>query len=156
MPAGDTGKTLLGLEPLFALDTATREGDRIVGPLSAVWYLVFMIPFFLFVPATSGKSGHMTVARLRRSCGTRCARCPATATCCCFLAARMIYTDGLTAIFTFGGIYGASVFGWGALELGLFGIVLTLVGRFRRPDRRRARRPHQRQVRHRRRRWPSC
>ncbi|MFA6139653.1 MAG: MFS transporter, partial [Hyphomicrobium sp.] len=47
-----------------------------------------------------------------------------------FLIARMIYTDGLTAIFTFGGIYGASVFGWGALELGLFGIVLTLVGAF--------------------------
>ena len=47
-----------------------------------------------------------------------------------FLIARMIYTDGLTAIFTFGGIYGASVFGWGPLELGLFGIILTLVGAF--------------------------
>ena len=44
-----------------------------------------------------------------------------------FLAARMIYTDGLTAIFTFGGIYGAAVFGWGPLSLG---IVLTLVGAF--------------------------
>jgi UMF1 family MFS transporter len=42
----------------------------------------------------------------------------------------MLYTDGLTAIFTFGGIYGASVFGWGAMELGIFGIVLTLVGAF--------------------------
>jgi UMF1 family MFS transporter len=47
-----------------------------------------------------------------------------------FLAARMIFTDGLTAIFVFGGIYGASVFGWGALPLGIFGIVLTLVGAF--------------------------
>ena len=47
-----------------------------------------------------------------------------------FLIARMIFTDGLTAIFTFGGIYGAAVFGWGALELGIFGIVLTLVGAF--------------------------
>jgi UMF1 family MFS transporter len=42
----------------------------------------------------------------------------------------MIFTDGLTAIFAFGGIYGASVFGWGPLELGMFGIVLTLVGAF--------------------------
>ncbi|HWK32338.1 MAG TPA: MFS transporter, partial [Hyphomicrobium sp.] len=33
-------------------------------------------------------------------------------------------------IFTFGGIYGASVFGWGPLELGLFGIILTLIGAF--------------------------
>ena len=47
-----------------------------------------------------------------------------------FLAARMIYMDGLTAIFTFGGIYGAAVFGWGPLSLGIFGIVLTLVGAF--------------------------
>jgi UMF1 family MFS transporter len=47
-----------------------------------------------------------------------------------FLIARMIYTDGLTAIFTFGGIYGASVFSWGPLELGIFGIVLTLIGAF--------------------------
>src|SRR6185312_13393344 len=45
-----------------------------------------------------------------------------------FLIARMIFTDGLTAIFAFGGIYGASVFGWGPLELGMFGIVLTLIG----------------------------
>ena len=47
-----------------------------------------------------------------------------------FLLARMLYTDGLTAIFTFGGIYGATVFNWGPLELGIFGIVLTLVGAF--------------------------
>jgi len=47
-----------------------------------------------------------------------------------FLIARMLYADGLAAIFAFGGIYGAAVFGWGALELGLFGIVLTLTGVF--------------------------
>jgi UMF1 family MFS transporter len=43
-----------------------------------------------------------------------------------FLVARMVYADGLGAIFAFGGIYAASVFGWGASELGLFGIVLTI------------------------------
>jgi UMF1 family MFS transporter len=40
----------------------------------------------------------------------------------------MIYADGLSAIFTFGGIYGAWVFGWQALALGIFGIVLSLAG----------------------------
>jgi len=45
-----------------------------------------------------------------------------------FLVARAIYVDGLTAIFTFGGVYGAKVFGWQAFELGLFGIILTLTG----------------------------
>jgi UMF1 family MFS transporter len=45
-----------------------------------------------------------------------------------FLLARMLYADGLGAIFAFGGIYAAYVFGWGAAELGLFGIVLTIAG----------------------------
>jgi UMF1 family MFS transporter len=129
VPAGDTATTLLGLEPLFALDTATREGDRIVGPLSAVWYLVFMIPFFLFVPDIRQKHDHGDRPATAELWDT-VRSLPGNPNMLRFLAARMIYTDGLTAIFTFGGIYGASVFGWGALELGLFGIVLTLVGAF--------------------------
>jgi len=126
---GDTGKTMFGLDPLFALDTASREGDRIVGPLSAVWYLVFMIPFFLFVPDIRQKRAHdgrHPTAELWDTVRSL----PHNRDMLLFLIARMIYTDGLTAIFTFGGIYGASVFGWGPLELGLFGIVLTLVGAF--------------------------
>jgi UMF1 family MFS transporter len=123
----ETGKTLLGLEPLIPLDTGAREGDRLVGPLSAVWYLVFMIPFFLFVPDVrqprphDGRSATAELWDTIRSL-------PGHPSLLLFLAARMIFTDGLTAIFVFGGIYGAAVFGWGALQLGIFGIVLTLIG----------------------------
>jgi UMF1 family MFS transporter len=127
VPMGDTGKTMFGLEPLFALDTTAREGDRIVGPMSAIWYLVFMIPFFLFVPDPKQKrvhDGRPATAELWDTVRSL----PQNPSMLLFLAARMIYTDGLTAIFTFGGIYGASVFGWGPLELGLFGIILTLLG----------------------------
>jgi UMF1 family MFS transporter len=129
VPAPETGKTLLGLEPLLALDVAAREGDRIVGPLSAAWYLVFMIPFFLFVPdirQAKPHDGRPATAELWDTVRSL----PGNRDMLLFLAARMIYTDGLTAIFTFGGIYGAAVFGWGALELGVFGIVLTLIGAF--------------------------
>jgi len=129
VPMGDTGKTMFGFDPLIALDTAAREGDRIVGPLSAVWYLVFMIPFFLFVPDIRQKKAHdgrSPTAELWNTVRSL----PENRSMLLFLIARMIYTDGLTAIFTFGGIYGASVFGWGPLELGLFGIILTLVGAF--------------------------
>jgi MFS transporter, UMF1 family len=129
VPAGDSGRTLFGLEPLFALDIASREGDRVVGPLSAVWYLVFMIPFFLFVPDLRQKRAHDGRSPTAELWDT-IRSLPGNRDMLLFLIARMIYTDGLTAIFTFGGIYGASVFGWGALELGLFGIVLTLVGAF--------------------------
>jgi UMF1 family MFS transporter len=47
-----------------------------------------------------------------------------------FLLARMLYADGLGAVFAFGGIYAGTVFGWGATELGLFGIILTITGTF--------------------------
>jgi len=129
VPMDGSGKTLLGLSPLLSLDTVAREGDRIVGPLSAVWYLVFMIPFFLFVPDIRQKretDGRHATAELWDTVRAL----PHNRDMLLFLAARMIYTDGLTAIFTFGGIYGAGVFGWGPLELGLFGIILTLVGAF--------------------------
>jgi len=123
----ESGKTLLGLEPLIHLDAGAREGDRLVGPLSAAWFLVFMIPFFLFVPDTHQPrpdDGRSTTAELWDTIRSL----PGKPDILLFLVARMIYTDGLTAIFVFGGIYGAAVFGWGALSLGIFGIVLTLVG----------------------------
>ena len=124
-----TGKTLLGLEPLFALDTATREGDRLVGPFAAAWYLVFMLPFFLFVPDARpvpavGGARPSALAEL----WSTVRELPSHRDMLLFLIARAIYIDGLSAIFVFGGIYGASVFGWQAFELGLFGIVLTLTG----------------------------
>ncbi len=44
------GKTLIGIKPpLLGLDAAAREGTRFVGPLTALWFIVFMVPFFLWV-----------------------------------------------------------------------------------------------------------
>ncbi len=45
-----TGKTLIGLDPIFGLDPAQGEDARVTGPLSAIWYLVFILPMFLFTP----------------------------------------------------------------------------------------------------------
>ncbi|HEX2840773.1 MFS transporter [Hyphomicrobium sp.] len=125
-----TGRTLLGLEPLISLDAATREGDRLVGPFSAIWYALFMIPFFLFVPDTRRGTDAAGTRPATEVLWQTLRELPSHRDMLFFLIARMIYTDGLAAIFAFGGIYGASVFGWGAMELGLFGIVLTLAGVF--------------------------
>jgi UMF1 family MFS transporter len=43
-----------------------------------------------------------------------------------FLLARMIYTDGLTTLFAFGGIYAVGTFGLSFEELILFGIAMNL------------------------------
>src|SRR5215213_7575787 len=46
----ETGKTYLGVTPLFGLDPAAREGDRFTGPFSGLWFLAFVWPLFLFTP----------------------------------------------------------------------------------------------------------
>ncbi len=126
-----TGKTILGLDPLLKLEAAAREGDRLVGPFAAAWYVLFMIPFFLFVPDTHKPPPPGTVKKTALAeLWDTLSGLPQHPDMLFFLLARMLYIDGLTAIFAFGGIYGASVFGWQALELGIFGIALTLTGVF--------------------------
>jgi len=126
----NTGRTLLGLPPVLPLDAVAREGDRLVGPFSALWYLVFVLPLFLFTPdrpdkAVSGNVVRAGLGQLLRAVNDLVRNHGAIAL---FLIARMLYADGLGAVFAFGGIYAGSVFGWGATELGLFGIVLTIAG----------------------------
>jgi len=123
-----TGKTLANLDPIIALDAASREGERLVGPFSAVWYLLFMVPFFLFVPDTHQASPEAAQRSPLKELLVTLRGLPQHPSILYFLLARMLYIDGLSAIFAFGGIYGAAVFGWQASELGLFGIVLTLTG----------------------------
>lgn len=125
----ETGKTLLGFDPVIKLDEQTRQYDRLVGPFAAVWFILFVLPFFLFVPdapraPTPDQAKHSALAEL----GDTLRSLPSNPSMLLFLLARMLYSDGLSAIFTFGGIYGAFVFGWGPLELGIFGILLTLTG----------------------------
>lgn len=127
-----TGKTLLGLDPVVPLDPATREGDRLIGPLSALWYAIFVLPLLLFTPdrraaplmASAVKAGLVQLIQSLKDLVRHHAQVAL------FLLARMLYADGLGAVFAFGGIYAATVFGWGAMELGLFGIVLTIAGTF--------------------------
>lgn len=126
----NTGKTLLGLQPLVPLDPATREGDRLIGPFSAAWYVIFVLPLFLFTPDRSAKplmagAVRAGLVQLVQSVKDLVRHHGQVAL---FLLARMLYADGLGAVFAFGGIYAATVFGWGAMELGLFGIVLTIAG----------------------------
>jgi UMF1 family MFS transporter len=126
----NTGKTLLGFQPLVPLDAATREGDRLVGPFSAAWYLVFVLPLFLFTSDRPDKAlvGSVVQAGLGQLVRAVINLVRNHGAIALFLLARMLYADGLGAVFAFGGIYAASVFGWGATELGLFGIVLTIAG----------------------------
>jgi UMF1 family MFS transporter len=120
-PGGTT--TMAGLDPLFGLAEADGGPARATGPLSAVWYAVFALPLFLYVPGNLGAGAPRAAGLIASLKGLR--RHPGLLR---FLAARLAYQDALLAVFAFGGIYGAGLLGWGTLELGLFGILLTVTG----------------------------
>lgn len=126
-----TGKTLIGLTPLFGLDPALGEDARITGPLAACWYFIFIIPMFLFTPDT--KSGlpltqaintglHELLATLKEL-KQRTAILK-------FLAARMLYQDGVNGLLALGGTFAAGMFGWKTVEMGIYGILLLVVAIF--------------------------
>ncbi len=125
-----TGKSLLGLEPLIANSPESRAADRSVGPLCALWYLVFIVPFFAFTPDLPGNGRRPSPGTALRAglaqLGDTLRNLKSFRDIALFLLARMLYTDGLAAIFIFGGIYASAVFGWGSFQLGLFGIILSI------------------------------
>lgn len=127
----DTGKTLLGIAPAFGLDAPSREGDRASGPLSAIWFLLFVLPMLLLTPdrpraMALGQAIRSGLGELRITLGGLIR--PERRGLAVFLLANMIYADALAALFAFGGIYAAGVFGWGTIQIGIFGILLTVTG----------------------------
>src|SRR3954453_8009271 len=127
----ETGRTLFGFMPLFGLDPVAHQGDRITGPLTAVWFVIFVLPMFLLTPDYPAKLPVREALRqglreLRKTLG----ELPRRKSIAAFLLANMIYTDGLISLFAFGGIYAAGTFGWNTLQIGTFGIVLAIAGAF--------------------------
>ena len=117
-----------GDPPLLGLDKASAEHVRVIGPMVAIWFAVFCIPLFLFVPdapsaglrpAVAACEGIATlIATLKR---VRDYRQVAW-----FLLARVFYVDGMNTMFAFGGIYAAGTFGMTIAEIIQFGIALNL------------------------------
>jgi len=127
-PAPGSERTLAGLTPVFGLDPVAGEPERATGPFSAIWYVIFALPLFLFTPDMPRKPVRGAVragladvvATVRHIGGHR--------SLAAYLIASMVYRDALNALFVFGGIYAAGVLGWGLTQLGIFGIIAAGIG----------------------------
>ncbi|MDB4213357.1 MFS transporter [Octadecabacter sp.] len=124
----DNGRTIfVGLEPPFGLNPVEKEGTRFVGPFIAIWFAVFMIPFFLWVrdvPTSGGKS-----TNLRAVAGDLWGTMKSVAqrkSLLNFLVGSMFYRDALNALYAFGGVYAALVLDWGITAIGVFGVVAAI------------------------------
>jgi len=114
--------------PLFGIDQAAHEPERLTGPLSALCIFVFTLPLMIWTPdrlkaglgwREASAKGIKSVFRTVRS--LRHYRNVAT-----YLLARLFFNDGMTALLTFGGVYAAGTFHWGALAMTAYGIVLSI------------------------------
>jgi UMF1 family MFS transporter len=115
-------------EPLFGLDTKTHQLERLMGPASALWLVVFVIPMFLFTPDSARRD--IPLLQAAREGGSSLLRTVKRVgrfgNALRYLIAFMLYNDGLAAIIAFGGVYAAATFGWSTVTLGIFGIILTV------------------------------
>ena len=116
--------------PALGIEEGARQ--RIMAPFSALWLLVFIVPFFLFTKdlPRSGRStreamahGYEGLVKTLRSLSHY--RNVAT-----FMVARLIYYDGMMAIFTFVAVYAAGYFGWGPEKMMFYAVAMLSVGFF--------------------------
>jgi UMF1 family MFS transporter len=117
----ETGKTIIGVDPIFGLDPHLGEDARATGPLSAIWYFIFILPMFLFTPDSGkgrpiGAAVREGLAELKSTLGEVRRRSGILR----FLVARMIYQDGVAALLALGGVFAAGMFGWSITEIGIF------------------------------------
>ncbi len=118
-----TGKTLIGMDPLFGLDPEAREGTRAVGPFTALWYLVFMIPFLLWVKEPKAGSGRINIGAAMDSLIDLIKSLRYRKSLLSYLLSSLAYRDALNALYAFGGIYASNVLGWSITAIGIFGIL---------------------------------
>jgi len=121
------GKTFLGLDPIFGLNPDEFEGTRAVGPLTALWYGLFIIPFFLWVPEVPKKAA-LSISSAMSSLWTSLSSLPQKPSLFAYLGSSMFYRDGLNGLYMFGGIYAAGVLGWQTAQLGIFGLIALVAG----------------------------
>jgi UMF1 family MFS transporter len=124
------GVTLANIPPLFGLDPGLRQGSRFVGPFTSLWFVISMIPFFMWVRDDNPQSVKMSVAINDglSSLATTLKSLPTRKSMFAYLVSSMFYRDGLNGVFAFGGIYALGVLDWTTTDIGVFGIVAIISG----------------------------
>lgn len=118
------GKTLVGVDPGFGLLNAeTREGTRAVGPITALWFIVFMIPYFRWVHDPDRSESRGTVRQALALLGNSLRNLKNRISLSAYLLGSMFYRDALNGLYTFGGIYAKVVLDWSIPQIGIFGIL---------------------------------
>ncbi|WP_235890412.1 MFS transporter [Sandaracinobacter neustonicus] len=116
-------------QPLFGVDQAAYEPARLTGPIVAVSLAIGLALILWGVPdapatgerlGSALKKGFADLTAMLRELKTEREAAK-------FLAARMLYVDGKTAILLFSGVLAAGTMGWKTLEMLAYGIILSIL-----------------------------
>ena len=116
-------------QPLLGIDHSLNEHDRIVGPISGVWLVIFILPVLLFTPdglsrgitwRQAARTGIREVATTLRQLIKHYSNIAV------YLVARMLFNDGMVGVLVFGGVYAAGNFGWETITLLIFGLTTSV------------------------------
>lgn len=123
VPNPETGMTYLNLPPALGEDAETQVGTRFVGPFTALWYVLFMLPFFLWVKEPHTARAPLDWPRARAQLWALLASLRFRNSLKAYLLSSLLYRDALNALYAFGGVYAKGVLGWSVGQIGIFGIV---------------------------------
>lgn len=115
--------------PLFGLNPATHEPERVVALMSAGILLVGAIPLFLFTP-DAPRSGIPALKAFGQGAADLWAMLKTVRRyrdAVIYLVSRMFFVDGMNGVLFFAGIYAIGVMKWGALEMLIYGILLSVL-----------------------------
>jgi UMF1 family MFS transporter len=113
---------------LYGLSTASYEHIRILGPLCAIWYIIFIIPLFLFTPDTKTNPLPIlsSVSQGLKNLINTFKELKNFKNVFTFLIARLFFQDALNALFVIGGIYASQVIGMTLTQVLIQGIILNI------------------------------
>lgn len=114
--------------PLFGLDPAQHEHERVVAWLAAGLLLFGSIPLFLWTPDAPrtgtpiGRAFAQGAGELWRMLKTVSHFRDAAI----YVGARMFFVDGMNGVLVYAGVFAVGVMKWGALEMLAYGILLSI------------------------------
>lgn len=112
----------------FGLDKAEAEHVRAVAILVAIWIAVFSLPTFILTPDRPARAIGLSAAARGgfRQLAATLKNVRRHREIAKYLAARLLYVDGMNTLFAFGGVYAAGTFGMSIEEIITFGIALNV------------------------------
>ena len=123
----DNGKTIiLNINPCFGLKAEQNEGTRFVGPFVAIWFAVFMVPYFMWVREKKPLSQKVKISAAISNLWTSLVSLRSRKSLLTYLLSSMFYRDALNGLYSFGGTYAVLVLNWDIVKLGQFGIIAAI------------------------------